>query len=71
MVTLNPPSAIPDETLADLMAVASAVAAGHKPDPALARRVRERAQRSTEAIRRRSGESNTAVELIRQTRDEQ
>jgi hypothetical protein len=48
---------IPADTLADLEAVAAAVAAGRKPDPELARRVRERARRSTE--------------LIRQTRDEE
>jgi hypothetical protein len=65
------PSDIPPDTLADLEAVAAAVAAGRKPDPELARRVRERARASTEAIRRRSGESNLAVELIRQTRDEE
>jgi hypothetical protein len=47
------------------------VAAGRKPDPELARRVRERARQSTEAIRQRSGESNLAVDLIRQTRDEE
>jgi hypothetical protein len=64
------PAAIPADTLADLEAVAAAVAAGRKPDPELARRVRERARQSTEAIRQRSGESNLAVELIRQTRDE-
>ena len=67
------PSGIPSDALADLEAVAAAVAAGRKPDPELARRVRERerARQSTEAIRRRCGESNLAVELIRQTRDEE
>jgi hypothetical protein len=61
---------IPPDTLADLEAVAAAVAAGRKPDPELARRVRERARQSTEAIRRRAGELDLAVELIRQTRDD-
>lgn len=71
MVTHTISSAIPDDTLADLEAVAAAIAAGRRPDPELAQRVRERARQSTEAIRRRSGELNIAVELIRQTRDEQ
>ena len=64
------PPGIPADTLADLEAVAAAVAAGRKPDPELALRVRDRARRSTEAIRRRSGELNVAVDLIRETRDE-
>jgi hypothetical protein len=64
------PPGIPAETLADLEAVAAALAAGRKPDPELARRVRDRARQSTEAIRRRHGELNIAVDLIRQTRDE-
>ncbi len=64
------PPNIPAETLADLEAVAAAVAAGRKPDPELARRVRERARQSTEAVRRRCGELDIAVDLIRQARDE-
>ena len=64
------PPGIPAETLADLEAVAAAVAAGRKPDPELARRVRERAVQSTAAIRRRCGELNVALDLVRQTRDE-
>jgi hypothetical protein len=71
MSTDSVASGIPADTLADLEAVAAAVAAGRKPDPELAQRVRERARRSTEAIRQRVGELNLAVELIRQTRDEE
>jgi len=70
MSTDTAPTGIPAETLADLEAVAAAVAAGRKPDPELARRVRERARQATEAVRARCGESNIAVDLIRQTRDE-
>ena len=62
--------AIPPDVLADLEAVAAAVASGRKPDPELARRVRARARRATEAIRQRCGELNVAVDLIRQTRDD-
>ena len=61
--------AVPPDVRADLDAVAAAVAAGKKPDPELARRVRERARKATEDIRRRCGELNVAVELVRQTRD--
>jgi len=60
------PTGIPAETLADL----EAMAAGRKPDPELARRVRDRARQATEAVRCRCGELNIAVDLIRQTRDE-
>jgi hypothetical protein len=71
-MSIDVPSAgVPADTLADLEAVAAAVAAGRKPDPELARRVRERARQSTEAVRRRVGELNVAVDLIRQTRDEE
>jgi hypothetical protein len=70
MSTDTLPTGIPAETLADLEAVAAAAAAGRKPDPELARRVRERARQATEAVRRRCGELNVAVDLIRQTRDE-
>jgi hypothetical protein len=44
MDTGHLPINIPAETLADLEAVAAVVAAGRKPDPDLARRVRERAR---------------------------
>ena len=39
-------------------------------DPEVRRRVRERADRITEALRRTHGELNIAVDLIRETRDE-
>jgi hypothetical protein len=69
MSTDTAPTGIPAETLADLEAAAVA-AAGRKPDPELDRRVRERARQPTEAVRRRCGELNVAVDLSRQTRDE-
>lgn len=70
MSTNTVPTQIPDETRADLEAVAAAVAAGRRPDAELVRRVRERARKATEAVRRRCGELNVAVDLIRETRDE-
>jgi hypothetical protein len=61
------PAAIPPEVQADLEAVAAAVAAGRKPDPEVARRVRERA----EAVRARSEAmppGPTGVQIIRESR---
>jgi hypothetical protein len=40
-------------------------------DPEVRRRVRERAERITEELRRRHGEMSIAVDLIRETRDEE
>lgn len=68
--TVPIPDAIPPDVLADLEAVTAAAAAGKKPDPELTRRVRERARKATESVRKRCGELNIAVDLIRQTRDE-
>jgi len=63
--------AIPPEIMADLEAVAAAVAAGRKPDPGLTRRVRERAEKSRAEIFRRNGLLDIAVPLIRGIRDEE
>lgn len=63
-------TAVPPDVHPDLESVAAAVATGVKPDPELARRVRERSQKATEAVFRRHGVLNIAVDLIRQTRDE-
>lgn len=57
--------------MADLEAVAAAVSAGRKPDPELLRRVRERSEKATEAVRQRWGALNIAVDLIREGRDEE
>lgn len=63
-------SAIPPDVMADLEAICKAIAAGQRPDPELARRAAERADRMREEVRRRHGEMNVAVELVRETRDE-
>lgn len=65
-----PITGTPDDTLADLGALAAAVAAGREPDAELVRRVRERSRRSTADIRKRYGELNLAADLTRQVRDE-
>ncbi len=75
---MNPPTptavpfsdVIPPDVQADLKAVIAAVTAGERPDPELARRVRERSRKATEAVFQRWGELNIAVDLIRQARDE-
>ncbi len=61
---------VPADVRADLDAVVAAYLAGKKPDPELARRVRERAEAATKAIYKRFGELNLAVNLIRQGRDD-
>jgi hypothetical protein len=62
--------AIPADVMADLEAVVAAVAAGKAPDPELARRVRERADRVREDVFRRHGLINVAVPAIRELRDQ-
>jgi hypothetical protein len=59
------------EILADLAAVLRHVAAGTPLDPVLDRRIEERSERLTEALRQRYGELDVAVDLIREIRDEQ
>jgi adenosyl cobinamide kinase/adenosyl cobinamide phosphate guanylyltransferase len=58
------------EVLADLDAVMKQIATGKRVDPESSRRIRERAQRITEEIRKKHGETDIAVQLIRETRDE-
>lgn len=55
---------------ADAMAVMDQVISGKPLDPAVARRVRERSTRATEAVRRRFGTVDVAVPLLREVRDE-
>jgi hypothetical protein len=70
-MTIPTAEAIPPEHLADLEAVVAAVSAGRKPDPELACRVRERAETFTNELRRKHGEMEIAVDLIREARDEE
>jgi hypothetical protein len=64
-------SPIPADVLADMQAVADAVAAGRPLDPEVARRVRERSKKVQEELEQRYGVREIAVDLIRQTRDEE
>ncbi len=60
----------PPDVLADMQAVADAVAAGQPVDPEVARRVRERSLQVQEDLLRQHGVREIAVELIRQGREE-
>jgi hypothetical protein len=58
------------ECAADLDAVLKHVIEGTPIDSALSRRVRERSEKMTEDLRRKYGELNVAVDLVREVRDE-
>jgi hypothetical protein len=64
------PTPVPPEVMADLQAVADAVAAGRPVDPEVARRVRERSEKVQEELLRQYGVREIAVDLIRQGREE-
>jgi hypothetical protein len=59
------------EVDADALAVIEHAMTGKPLDPEVARRVRERSERATEELRRRCGTLDVAVDLIRETRDEE
>ena len=62
---------IPPEVAADNRAIIDHIL-GVKPlDPEVARRVHECAEQATEKLRRQYGTLNIAVDLIRETRDEE
>jgi hypothetical protein len=56
---------------ADAQAVIEHALTGKPLDPEVARRVRERSERATDELRRRYGTLNVAVDLIRESRDEE
>jgi hypothetical protein len=58
------------QVLADLDAVMERIATGKPLEPETSRRIRQRAERITEEIRQRHGQTDIAVQLIRETRDE-
>jgi len=62
---------VPPAAIADCEAVIQHVLSRKPLDPEVYRRVRERAERATEDIRLAHGVVVIAVELIRETRDEQ
>jgi hypothetical protein len=56
---------------ADAQAVIEHALTGKPLDPEIARRVRERSEHATEALRRKYGTLNIAVDLIREVRDQE
>jgi hypothetical protein len=61
---------IPPDVMADLQAVADALAAGRPVDPEVARRVRQRSQKVQDELVTKYGVREIAVDLIRQGREE-
>jgi hypothetical protein len=69
MSTIETPSTIPPELMAELQQRAERVVRGII-DPEARMKARERMDRMREEFRRRHGEVNLAVELIREARDD-
>ena len=61
---------IPPDVMADVQAVAEAVAAGKPLDPEMARRVRERADQVRQEILKEHGVQDIGVQIIRELRGE-
>jgi transcription initiation factor TFIIIB Brf1 subunit/transcription initiation factor TFIIB len=70
MATVEKPSAIPAEDMAELQRAVDNAVNGTRDPEAMARAALEMDQ-GREEIRRRLGEVNLAVELIREARDEE
>jgi hypothetical protein len=72
MATVETPSAIPSDEMADLEEVCRLISEG-KPvtDPALLERIHERAEQVRHAMLEKHGVTNIAVDLIREARDEE
>ena len=70
MNTIETASGIPTDVMADIQAVADAVASRTPVDPEIARRVAERSRKVQEELTRTHGVREIAVDLIRQGRDE-
>ncbi len=66
----NADNVIPPDVQADLAEVCRMIPLGGVKDPTLIRRIEERARRVQEEIRRTHGVLNVAVDLIRESRDE-
>jgi hypothetical protein len=72
MATVEIPSAIPAEEMADMEEVSRLISVG-KPvtDPALLKRIYERSEDVQKQIREKYGVVEWAVDLIREARDEE
>jgi hypothetical protein len=70
MATIEQPSSIPPETLAEMQERADRADRGLR-DPDDARRACERMDKMREELRQRVGETDSAVALIREARDQE
>ena len=70
METIEKPSAIPPAILAEMRHRAARTAKGTR-DPEDARRACERMDQMREEMRQRVGETDIAVELVREARDQE
>ena len=72
MASVETPSAIPADELADMEEVCRLISEG-KPvtDPALRTRIYERSEQVRRAMLEKHGVTNIAVDLIREVRDEE
>ncbi len=61
---------IPEEVEADMQAVMEALHSGRRMDEETYRRIRARADKVRDELKRQHGEMDIAVDLIRQTRDD-
>ncbi len=72
MATVETPSAIPTDEMADMEEVCRLIAEGkHVTDPELLERIHERAEQVQRAMLEEHGVTNIAVDLIRQAHDEE
>jgi hypothetical protein len=62
---------IPADVLADMQAVADALAAGKLVGPEIAQRIRERSEKAQAELLRQYGMREIAIDLIREIRDEE
>ena len=69
IATTKDSNSIPADVLSDCESIIQRVLSGTRPDPDVARRVRERAARVTEEIRRKHGELQIGTAAIRELRD--
>ena len=63
-------NSIPPDVLAEMQAVADALACGKLAPPEITQRIRERSEKAQEELVRRYGVREIAVELLREIRDE-
>lgn len=63
-------TSVPPEVAADGDAIVESLVTGKPLDPEARDRIRERGRRLTEELRKKYGEMNIAVDLIRESRDE-